>query len=269
MLSYQHIYHAGGWFDVHKHAVLCALWQKMAGAGDSPLTFVDTHAGRGVYDLSAPEARKIAEYETGIGRLDPARLPPPFAPYVYALRQWKPYYPGSAGCIAALKNPSDSMVLYEKHPGEIQFLQGALGRMPNISIVQEDGHEGALAQAGGGETLVVIDPSYEVKTEYQETAETVRALLAKAPETKILVWYPVLAGGTRQEVLQAGWDDLETQPLCLEITAPLFPAPDKGMVRSGLLLFNAPAGFEKTATAITEILARVLKSPVTKTKKTG
>ncbi|MCB9988805.1 MAG: 23S rRNA (adenine(2030)-N(6))-methyltransferase RlmJ [Rhodospirillales bacterium] len=259
MLSYQHIYHAGGWFDVHKHAVLCALWAQMEEQAAGPLTYVDTHAGRGLYDLTAPEAKKIAEFETGITKLDTGRLPPPFAPYVHAVRSWKPEYPGSAGCIAALKRDDDMMALYELHPGEIKHLQAALGRMPNLTIEQKDGHEEAAARAGGADTLVMIDPSYEVKAEYEQTARTVRAILDKAPETKIMVWYPVLAGGGYHKILLKELGPLTDEALHIVIDAPFPEKPHKGMVQSGLILFNPPEGVEKKSSAISEVLIRILR----------
>ncbi len=264
MLSYQHIYHAGGWFDVHKHAVLCALWALMAEQTSGSLTFVDTHAGRGVYDLKSQEARKIAEYETGITRLDLGRLPLPFAPYVRAVKDWRPDYPGSAGCIAALKRGNDKMSLCELHPGELGHLQAALGSMPGISIQQKDGHKSALTLLDGGDdTLVMIDPSYEVKAEYEQTAETVRAVLDKAPGAKIVVWYPVLAGGGYHKILLKALGPLMAQQaLHVVINAPFPEKPSKGMVQSGLIVFNSPPGLEKAASTITELLGRLLKRKV-------
>ena len=55
MLSYQHAYHAGNPADVHKHALLAAMLDYLT-AKDKPLTYIETHAGRGLYDLAAPEA---------------------------------------------------------------------------------------------------------------------------------------------------------------------------------------------------------------------
>lgn len=263
MLSYQHIYHAGGWFDVHKHAVLCALWGRMAEeAGPAPLTFIDTHAGRGLYDLTTKEAKKVAEFETGITRLDLGRLPKPFAPYVHAVRAWKPDYPGSAGCIAALKRDEDAMILHELHPGEIEHLKTALGTMPHLTIKKEDGHKAtpdALPKGDGAQTLVMIDPSYEVKDEYEQTAETIKAILTRAPQTKILLWYPILAGSGYYKILFKALGPLLDEALSLRIRAPFAEKPTKGMVESGLILFNPPTGMEKDTSTITELLFRILK----------
>src|SRR5487761_2034516 len=67
-MNYKHIYHAGNFADVAKHVALVyclgALQRKDAG-----FFALDTHAGRGSYDLHSPEAKKSKEAEQGIQRL--------------------------------------------------------------------------------------------------------------------------------------------------------------------------------------------------------
>ena len=58
MLSYQHHFHAGNAADVHKHALLSVMLAYMT-QKDKPLSYLETHAGRGVYDLGAEHARKL------------------------------------------------------------------------------------------------------------------------------------------------------------------------------------------------------------------
>ena len=60
MLSYQHLFHAGNLADVHKHAALSWVLEYMT-RKDKPLTYVETHGGRGLYDLAADEAIKTGE----------------------------------------------------------------------------------------------------------------------------------------------------------------------------------------------------------------
>ena len=69
MLSYQHLYHAGNLADVHKHALLAWMLDYLT-RKDKPLSYLETHAGRGLYDLEAPEARKTGEALQGIGRAE-------------------------------------------------------------------------------------------------------------------------------------------------------------------------------------------------------
>ncbi|MCB1650908.1 MAG: 23S rRNA (adenine(2030)-N(6))-methyltransferase RlmJ [Alphaproteobacteria bacterium] len=267
MLSYQHIYHAGGWADLQKHAALCALWDAMGREAASPKvrrTYIDTHSGRGAYDLGAVEALKTAEFETGIAHLAPARLPKLLHPYGAALKFWTPLYPGSAGCIAALRRKGEEMALCELHPGEVKHLRQNLGRKPQVRIIQKNGHEAvidalprdAAAQAA---TLVLVDPSYEVKAEYAQTAQTALHILERAPQAKILIWYPVLAGAAHHEALLEGLSvPLKHGALHSLMNAPGETPPPKGMIRSGLILLNPPEGFAKGFDGVSELLQRIL-----------
>ena len=71
MLSYQHLYHAGNLADVHKHALLAHALEYLT-RKDKPLTYLESHAGRGLYDLDAAEALRTGEAAQGIGRLEAA-----------------------------------------------------------------------------------------------------------------------------------------------------------------------------------------------------
>ena len=65
MLSYQHAYHAGNLADVHKHALLAWILSYLT-AKDKPLSYIETHSGRGLYDLGSAEAVKTGEAGQGI-----------------------------------------------------------------------------------------------------------------------------------------------------------------------------------------------------------
>ena len=82
MLSYQHIFHAGNPADVHKHALLCAMLNYMT-RKDKPLSYLETHAGRGLYDLSSDAALKTGEAAAGIAALTDKFAPD--HPYIKAL----------------------------------------------------------------------------------------------------------------------------------------------------------------------------------------
>jgi len=246
MLSYQHAYHAGCAADVHKHAALAVLLERLT-AKDRPITYMESHAGRGLYDLSSPEALKTREAEDGIRRiLAEGRLAPDH-PYADALdatrRQCGPHaYPGSPWIARHMLRPNDHLHLMELHPQEHAALKAAL-RGANIHIHRRDGLEGVLAiappvpRAG----LVFIDPSYEVKTEYDAVTRTVLALHRKWPEATILIWYPLLAGGLHAALRET----LERAALpkwrCDEVRFA-DPAAVRGMYGSGLALVNQPFG---------------------------
>jgi 23S rRNA (adenine2030-N6)-methyltransferase len=238
MLSYQHAYHAGGPADLHKHAALAELIAALT-AKPRGISYAETHAGRGLYDLAGAEARKTAEAAAGIARAAPS----PETPFGRALAAVRaahgPHaYPGSPLVARALLRPLDRAVLMELHPAEHAALAGA---MPagSAEVHRRDGYEGVLALAPfrPRRALVLVDPSYEVKDEYVAAATFVLRLARKWPQASVLVWYPLLPAGREAELL----DGLRPlQPLIDEVVFD--PAPARGMYGSGLALHNAPHG---------------------------
>ena len=236
MLSYQHAYHAGNRADLHKHAALARLLAALT-VKPRPITYLETHAGRGLYDLSAPEALKTGEAAEGILR---AELPP--GPYAEALarvraRHGAMAYPGSPLIALELLRPEDRLHLMELHPAEHAALKRAL-RAPNVAIHRRDGFEGVLALSPPvpRKGLVLVDPSYEVKADYDAVPAFVAKLMAKWPEATVLVWYPILAEG-RHERMAAALTPLGA--LRHEVRL----GEGRGMLGSGLIGVNLPHGF--------------------------
>jgi 23S rRNA (adenine2030-N6)-methyltransferase len=236
MLSYQHSYHAGNRADLHKHAALARLLHALT-RKPRPITYMETHAGRGLYDLSSPEARKTGEAAQGI--LKARDLPAPYAEALAAARaEHGPMaYPGSPLIARALLREGDRMHLMELHPAEHAALKAAFAGK-EAAIHKRDGFEGTLSLAPPSprKGLVLIDPSYEVKSEYEAVPAFVRKLVAKWPEAAVLIWYPILAEA-RHEALIAG-----LAPLRFERDEMRFPGT-KGMQGSGLVGINLPHGF--------------------------
>lgn len=241
MLSYQHAYHAGCRADVHKHAVLTMLLQQLTRA-DTPLAYMETHAGRGMYRLDAPEALKTGEAQDGIiameARLDAAH------PYCQLLRHIRQQagamaYPGSPAIAQRLLLPTDSMHLMELHPQENAALRVQM-KGSGAHIYKRDGYEAVLALAppSGSSGLVLIDPSYEVKSEYMQAADFVLELHAKWPETTILLWYPLLAAENHLPML----DKLQSAhlPACWQQQVRWQPLHPRAMQGSGLFAVNLP-----------------------------
>ncbi|MGR3520153.1 MAG: 23S rRNA (adenine(2030)-N(6))-methyltransferase RlmJ, partial [Roseovarius sp.] len=128
MLSYQHHYHAGNPADVHKHAALAWMLAYLT-RKDKPLTYIETHAGRGLYDLADPAAQRTGEAAQGIGRLESAL--PADHPYRLRLHETRALhgasaYPGSPLLAALSLRPGDALHLAELHPGEHARLSAAL-----------------------------------------------------------------------------------------------------------------------------------------------
>lgn len=255
MLSYQHGYHAGGPADLHKHIALAELLARLT-AKPREISYLETHAGRGIYDLAAPEALKTGEAAAGIGRVD-ADPATPFGRALAAVRAagGRDAYPGSPAVARALTRPQDRLTLMELHPAEHRALGAALAG-PGVAIHRRDGFEGGLALSPPTPRrgLALVDPSYEMKTEYEATAAFVRRLVAKWPEAAVLVWYPLLPAGRHQELL-AG-----LRPLTALVDEVAFvAAPEWGMSGSGLALVNAPHGAAAVFAAAHAQAAAVLR----------
>jgi 23S rRNA (adenine2030-N6)-methyltransferase len=241
VLSYQHAYHAGNAADLHKHGVLAGLLVRLT-RKPRPITYVETHAGRGLYDLASPEARKTGEAAQGVGRCNPD----PATPLGRALAATRAAhgpaaYPGSPLIARLMLRPGDRIHLMELHPAEHAALHAALAG-PGVAIHRRNGFEGVLAIAPPRPRrgLVLVDPSYEIKSDYAATAAFARALIAKWPEAIVLIWYPILPAG-RHETLRAG---LGALPHLVDEVS-FAPPPSRGMTGSGVALVNPPHGAEE------------------------
>ncbi len=234
MLSYQHSYHAGGPADVHKHLVLAELLtlltQKPRG-----ISYLETHAGRGLYDLASDDSLKTGEAYEGIKALT---LPDcPLAKTLANIR--KQYgenaYPGSPMIARNILREQDMLHLMELHPVEYRHLrQNLMG--DGVSLHKRDGYEGvfAITPPKPRKGLVLIDPSYEIKTEYAQVAEFTHRMMAKWPEATVMIWYPLLEAARHLELIEG----LKLPFIKHEVGFDL--KDGQGMTGSGLILVNAP-----------------------------
>lgn len=257
MLSYQHIYHAGNLADVHKHALLAAILSYLA-QKDKPLSYLETHAGRGLYALDAAEARKTGEAAAGIGRAEAL-----FAadhPYLRVLaavraRYGAAAYPGSPLVAAVSLRPGDRMHLADLHPQEFAALKVTMAPY-GADCRQEDGMHFALARTPPDPRrgLMLIDPSYEVKADYAALPPLIGKVHAKWNVGVIVLWYPILASGAHLPMLA----QLEAMELAKALRHELRVPPLRdghGMTGSGLFVVNTPFGTAAEANRITAIFS--------------
>jgi 23S rRNA (adenine2030-N6)-methyltransferase len=255
MLSYQHIYHAGNLADVQKHALLAWVLDYMT-AKDKPLTYIETHAGRGLYDLRAPEALKTAEAAAGIDRVL-SRFAPDH-PYVRAIAAVRAAhgdraYPGSPLIAGALLRAGDRVALAELHPREYpalwQVMQGY-----GAQVVQQDGFAfaRALCPPTPRRGLLMIDPSYEVKSDYATLPAFLTLIRRKWNVGVQMLWYPVLEAGLHLDMLAAIRAD---HPDVAVFEQGFPPIRDGHRMRgTGLVVINAPYGMAEEATAIGKLI---------------
>ncbi|UYG03769.1 23S rRNA (adenine(2030)-N(6))-methyltransferase RlmJ [Halomonas sp. LR3S48] len=257
MLSYQHAYHAGNFADVHKHLVLHAVLDHILRKG-SPITFVDTHSGRGVYPLDAPETQRLGEYRHAAlplwragERLADEPLLSAWLDAIASLQQGPRLerYPGSPWWLAQRLRRGDRLRLYELHPGEHDHLsQQALP--PNAQRIHGDGLAGLIQvlPVSTPRLCVLIDPSFERKAEYAEVADTVLAAMHKARHGVVMVWYPLLPAGRHHELLERLRDGGLRKIWRSELTLHA-PGEEHGMYGSGMLVVNPPWGLDERLAA--------------------
>jgi 23S rRNA (adenine2030-N6)-methyltransferase len=199
MLAYRHAFHAGNHADVLKHLVLAEVLAYL-NTKDKGWRYVDTHAGAGGYALEGGYAAKKREYATGIGPLwDRSDLPAPLARYVAQVRAFNAdgrlgQYPGSPAIAHAAQRPQDQLRLYELHPTEHKILASYLGDEPGCEVHLGDGFA-ALKSVLPPPTrrgVVLIDPPYEIKTDYARTLAALRESLTRFAEGVVIVWLPQL-----------------------------------------------------------------------------
>ena len=257
MLGYQHLYHAGNRADVHKHALLAWMLDYLT-RKDKPLSYVETHAGRGLYDLGAAEALRTGEAAAGIGLAEGWFAPE--HPYARALAMVRAQagaraYPGSPAVAAALLRAGDRMWLAEKHPAEHAALVAALGGREGLRITEGCGLEmaRALCPPTPRRGLLLVDPSYEGAADYAAMPALFARLHRVWAVGVLVLWYPLLSGSPHAAML-AALQRAFPEALRYEVAFP--PSrPGHRMTGSGLFVVNPPWGVEEEAARLGGLFA--------------
>ena len=266
MLSYRHGFHAGNHADVLKHIALVALL-RMLTRKDKPLVVVDTHAGAGMYSLEHGFAVKNAEFGNGIALLwERNDLPEPVAAYVTQVRAVNAdrvlrNYPGSPRIALGVLRPQDRLRLFELHSTEGLILAEQFARAGRrVTVTAGDGFAGlkAVLPPPSRRGLVLIDPSYELASDYRAVVASLRDGMQRFATGTYAVWYPLLR---RRESVQlpdklrraAGADWLD---IALQVKAP---SPEGlGLHGSGMFIVNPPWTFSQQMRGIMPWLTRAL-----------
>ena len=256
MLSYQHAYHAGNLADVHKHAILATALDYLI-RKDKPLSYLETHSGRGLYRLDAPEAVKTGEAAQGIARV--ADWFAPDHPYSRArasvsAAHGPAAYPGSPLIADALLRDFDTLTLAELHPAEVAALRETLPRH-RAQVVQDDGFAMALSRTPPDPRrgILLVDPSYEVKTDYDRIPDALSQIHRKWNVGVLMLWYPLLASGLQTDMVQTLRGTF-IGALSHEVRFP--PArPGHGMIGSGMFVVNPPWGLDTETRRLSDLFA--------------
>ena len=244
-MNYRHGFHAGNFADVHKHVVLLAVLEHLQRKA-TPLFYLDSHAGRGTYPLTATAAERTLEWREGIGRLFAAN--PRHAAlqrYLEAVRSFNPRgqlqrYPGSPLLALQCLRAGDRMLCIEQQPDEARALQETL-QARNARVIHGDGSRSVQQQVPPRENrgLVLIDPPYEDEQEFTALEQSLSQALARWRNGVFACWYPLKAGprATRfhESLARSGLRKL----LLLELSVRPADSP-VGLNGSGVLLANPP-----------------------------
>ena len=253
-MNYRHAFHAGGFADVIKHIVLVRMLLYLQ-EKQAAFRVIDTHAGAGLYDLTGEEARRGGEWLTGIARIMQARFSettlPLVTPYLDIVRAFNPdrdlaAYPGSPLIARALLRPQDRLTACEVEPKARKHLIDALRRDTQARVVDLDGWLALPAFVPPNERrgLVLIDPPYEQKDEFERLAEGFAEAYAKWPTGSYLLWYPVKsrrATDTLARLVAEAVGASKPAGKALRLEFSVAPqSADTALVSTGLLIVNPP-----------------------------
>lgn len=266
MLSYRHAFHAGNHADVLKHFVLSQVLHYF-NQKDKPYWVIDTHAGAGMYALKSAFAQKNAEFENGIARLMAAEnLPESLVNFKNIVLSFNSenqldFYPGSPKIAEHCCREQDKLRLFELHPSDFKLLAENFSHQEKqTKTLQQDGFSSikACLPPPTKRAVILIDPPYEVKNDYDKVVETVQDGLKRFATGTYLIWYPLLQRPEPQMMIKhlknlnaANWLDVT-----LSVQAPAMDG--FGMHGSGMLMINPPWVLPKTLAACMPVLTDLL-----------
>lgn len=269
-MNYRHAFHAGNFADVIKHAVLVRILLYL-NVKPAAYRVIDTHAGAGLYDLASDEARRGAEWQSGIGRVFAAQaagdLPDAvvalLAPYLDAVRALNPadrltHYPGSPLLARAIMRPQDRLVACELEPHAAAALARHL-RDPRVKTLAIDGWTALTAYVPPTERrgLVLVDPPFEQPDEFARLAASAAEAHRKWATGCYVLWYPIKdrTGPDRlaKAMRRAGIGKALRAEL---VVSP--PAATGPLAGSGLIVINPPWPLEAELKVMLPVLAQLL-----------
>lgn len=250
MLSYRHAFHAGNPADVLKHLVWIQILDYYS-QKDKPFMVLDTHAGAGMYLVESTMARKTGEWTTGIGKLwdlPEDDLPEAVARYreIVKAANASPalkHYPGSPWISGYCTRFADPLRFFERHSTDAPLLAQTMKFVQKRTQINvADGLAGlkALMPPPARRAAVLIDPSYEDKTDYGKVVASLKDTMQRFATGTYAVWYPQLA---RREAVELPQRLLKLgAPNWLHVTLSTQPAASDGlgMTGSGMFIINPP-----------------------------
>ncbi len=264
MLSYRHAFHAGNFADVLKHIVLLEVLAYLA-QKEKPFCVIDTHAGAGKYSLDSDYALKTREFDTGISQLwQRDDLPPSVANYVDLQKRFNAngqfkHYAGSPLLIKQVLREKDKLHLFELHSTEVGLLKTTMKQDKRIRIEHADGLKNSLGLLPPTERrgLVLIDPSYEMKSDYADVVKTLIQMHKRFATGTYALWYPVIERG-RNQALETAFKKSGMTNIQLFELGINADNSGRGMNASGMIIINPPWNLAATMQTVLPWLAGIL-----------
>lgn len=261
-MNYRHIFHAGNFADVFKHAVLTLLVERLK-AKDTGFAVIDTHAGAGLYDVTSAAAQRTGEFTRGYGRVA-GRLPDELAAYGAAVAALNPtggiaVYPGSPALVRHLLRPQDRLVACELHPEDAAALKRNLAGDRRVQCHHRDGYEAlkALLPPKERRGMVMIDPPFEAADERRVVARALATAHARWPTGIYAIWYPIKARSERDlfhgEIVNTGIRRL----LAVGMLVDTGDRADR-LNGCGMIVVNPPHGLDQLLHSVLPALRRLL-----------
>lgn len=251
MLSYQHGYHAGNFADVVKHLTLSLLISYLT-QKEKPLFYLETHSGRGVYDLKNAQALKTGEFKEGIELLWHQQMPLPetFNTYLQCIKDLNSegslrYYPGSPAIAIDLLRPIDRLFCCELHPQEFDVLKTIATKRRKVHYSNSDGIAQLKAMLPPVEKrgLIFIDPSFEIKDEYKTIPKAINEAYQRFSTGVYCLWYPIVNSEHTFQLTKYLKQIPSTNTLNIEFHNS--HSNTKGMGACGLWIINPPFCLEE------------------------
>lgn len=263
MLSYRHSFHAGNHADVLKHLVLTLILQSLK-QKEKGFFYLDTHSGVGRYSLLSAEAEKTGEYLEGIARLwERTDLPSEVALYLDEIKKINRgklrYYAGSPLLAVQQLREQDRALLTELHPNDFPLLRQEFAKIPNVVTKRENGFQQLKAALPPKEKrgLVLIDPPYEMKEDYELVVQAIREGYKRFATGVYAIWYPVVLRAHTKRIVR-GLQETGIRKI-LQIELAVRPDSDqRGMTASGMIVINPPWQLENQMKSVLPYLTEVL-----------
>lgn len=255
-MNYRHGFHAGNFADVQKHIILIAILDYLA-QKESAFVVLDTHAGRGSYDLTAGQAARTREFAAGVGKILGAKGTPPLTRrYLEVVRNFNrehidpaeltanalAMYPGSPRIARSVMRAQDRLIACELQPQEYALLKAGFHGDRQAAIHARDGWEalGALLPPKEKRGLVLIDPPYEAQEEELKLAATaLKTAQQKFPNGIFALWYPI----KERQPIHRFHQRIKELDLGNVLAAEICVWPDDGRLHlngSGMIIVNPP-----------------------------